>query len=123
MLSLLAVLHASTGQVLCLCNHEQPALKPLYTSSQCSGQKSLRESVPHQNVSESCVDLIVPILTYRSERATNPLHGLLAHAFEMIAIASRPWGPTGVNIVDYHGDHHPPDLQRFCSLRSTILNL
>jgi hypothetical protein len=118
MLLLLAVLHASAGQVLCLCHHDQPALKPLHTSPQCSvdacGQKPL---------SESCVDLVVPILTFRSERAANPLHDVLTSAFETITIASQPWAPMGVNIVDYHGDHHPPDLQRYCSLRSTILNI
>ncbi|HAI13788.1 MAG TPA: hypothetical protein DCM28_18925 [Phycisphaerales bacterium] len=127
MMSLLAVLHASAGQVLCLCNHEQPALKSLHTSSHCSadacGQKPLRESVPHQNVSESCVDLFVPILTYRSERVVNPLHGVLVRVFEMITIAPRLLVPAGASIVNFYGDHHPPDLQRFCLLRSTILNI
>lgn len=126
-LSLLAVLHSSAGLVLCICNHEQPVFKPLPSSSQCSldqcGQNQLRDFAPNLDVSKPCVDLVVPILTYRSERTSNPLHGVLSRVFETIAITSRPLVPMSVIIANIPGDHHPHDLQRSCSLRSTILNI
>lgn len=85
------------------------------------GQNQSRDFEPHLNVGQACIDLIVPILTYHSERTANPLKHVLTRLLETTAIVHRPLTLAIESLTSSFGDHHPPDLQRYSSLRSTIL--